>query len=136
MRVEREAFLCMVSTGWWPAQLQLGEEWAAAVGVGQEGEGPGMMLHQDGSRHQWVPGAYWDLIVTMDDATNEHYSMFFVDSAGQSCGRCLRRRGGAAGLGILLDLVEHLNRQPVQPFGDANHVAQHQQRTLEGFDTF
>lgn len=43
---------------------------------------PGMMLHQDGSRHQWVPGVYWDLIVTMDDATNEHYSMFFVDEEG------------------------------------------------------
>jgi transposase len=43
---------------------------------------PGMMLHQDGSTHQWVPGVYWDLIVTMDDATNEHYSMFFVDEEG------------------------------------------------------
>jgi hypothetical protein len=39
---------------------------------------PGMMLHQDGSRHEWVVGQQWDLIVTMDDATNEHYSMFFV----------------------------------------------------------
>jgi len=29
-----------------------------------------------------VPGQYWDLIVTMDDATNEHYSMFFVDEEG------------------------------------------------------
>lgn len=43
---------------------------------------PGMMLHQDGSRHQWVEGAQWDLIVTMDDATNEHYSMFFVKEEG------------------------------------------------------
>jgi transposase len=43
---------------------------------------PGMMLHQDGSRHEWVPGKKWDLIVTMDDATNEHYSMFFVDEEG------------------------------------------------------
>jgi len=43
---------------------------------------PGMMLHQDGSPHQWVPGVNWDLIVTMDDATNEHYSMFFVDEEG------------------------------------------------------
>lgn len=42
----------------------------------------GMMLHQDGSRHEWVPGKLWDLIVTMDDATNEHYSMFFVDEEG------------------------------------------------------
>jgi hypothetical protein len=43
---------------------------------------PGMMLHQDGSRHEWVSGKMWDLIVTMDDATNEHYSMFFVDEEG------------------------------------------------------
>jgi transposase len=43
---------------------------------------PGMMLHQDGSSHQWVSGKKWDLIVTMDDATNEHYSMFFVDEEG------------------------------------------------------
>ena len=45
---------------------------------------PGMMLHQDGSRHEWVTGKKWDLIVTMDDATNEHYSMFFVDEEGTS----------------------------------------------------
>ena len=43
---------------------------------------PGMMLHQDGSRHEWVVGRKWDLIVTMDDATNEHYSMFFVEEEG------------------------------------------------------
>ena len=42
----------------------------------------GMMLHQDGSRHEWVPGKVWDLIVTMDDATNTHYSMFFVEEEG------------------------------------------------------
>jgi transposase len=43
---------------------------------------PGMLIHQDGSTHQWVVGQQWDLIVTMDDATNEHYSMFFVDQEG------------------------------------------------------
>ena len=42
----------------------------------------GMMLHQDGSTHQWVANKMWDLIVTMDDATSEHYSMFFVDQEG------------------------------------------------------
>ena len=42
----------------------------------------GMMLHQDGSTHEWVPGVTWDLIVTMDDATNEHYSMFFCEEEG------------------------------------------------------
>ena len=43
---------------------------------------PGMMIHQDGSRHEWVAGQQWDLIVTMDDATSEHYSMFFVEEEG------------------------------------------------------
>lgn len=42
----------------------------------------GMMIHQDGSTHQWVPGQQWDLINTMDDATSEHYSMFFVGQEG------------------------------------------------------
>lgn len=42
----------------------------------------GMMLHQDGSSHEWVLGKKWDLIVTMDDATNEHYNAFFVDEEG------------------------------------------------------
>ena len=39
---------------------------------------PGMMLHQDGSTHEWVPGQWWDLIVTMDDATSDIPSAFFV----------------------------------------------------------
>lgn len=43
---------------------------------------PGMMLHQDGSTHEWVPGRMWDLIVTMDDATSEIYSGFFVEEEG------------------------------------------------------
>jgi hypothetical protein len=45
---------------------------------------PGMMLHQDGSTHEWVPGVQWDLILTMDDATNEHYSLFFIEEEGTS----------------------------------------------------
>jgi transposase len=42
----------------------------------------GMMIHQDGSTHQWVPGEMWDLIITFDDANTEHYSMFFVEEEG------------------------------------------------------
>jgi len=42
----------------------------------------GMLLHQDGSTHEWVAQRHWDLIVTMDDATNEHYSMFFAEEEG------------------------------------------------------
>jgi len=43
---------------------------------------PGMMIHQDGSTHEWVAGKMWDLIVTMDDATSECYSMFFCEEEG------------------------------------------------------
>jgi transposase len=45
---------------------------------------PGMMLHQDGSRHLWLPGLerQIDLIVTMDDATSEIYSAFLVEEEG------------------------------------------------------
>jgi transposase len=46
---------------------------------------PGMMLHQDGSRHAWLAAVDpLDLIVTMDDATNEIYSAFLVDEEGTS----------------------------------------------------
>lgn len=43
---------------------------------------PGMMIHQDASTHEWVSGQKWDLVSTMDDATNEHYSMFFCEQEG------------------------------------------------------
>lgn len=45
---------------------------------------PGMMLHQDGSRHLWVPalGRQVDLIATLDDATSELYSAFLVEEEG------------------------------------------------------
>ena len=44
---------------------------------------PGMMLHQDGSRHVWLAGLpAMDLIVTMDDATSEIYSAFLLEEEG------------------------------------------------------
>jgi transposase len=43
---------------------------------------PGMMVHQDASTHRWVSDALWDLVVTMDDATGEHTSMFFCHQEG------------------------------------------------------
>ena len=42
----------------------------------------GMMLHQDASTHEWVGGEWWDLVVTMDDATGEVLSGFFVEEEG------------------------------------------------------
>jgi hypothetical protein len=44
---------------------------------------PGMMLFQDGSTHAWLDGqAPLDLIVTLDDANSEVYSMFLVEEEG------------------------------------------------------
>ena len=43
------------------------------------------MLHQDGSRHHWIPGGVdlaLDLIVTLDDATGAIYSAFLVEEEG------------------------------------------------------
>ena len=60
---------------------------------------PGMMLHQDGSRHHWVAEVEWDLIVTMDDATSEIYSAFFVEQEGtMSSFQALREVIGTRGL--------------------------------------
>lgn len=43
----------------------------------------GMMLHQDGSRAEWLNGQPGlDLIVTMDDATSTVYSAFLVEEEG------------------------------------------------------
>ena len=39
-----------------------------------------MMLHQDGSRHEWLEGRPpLDLIVTLDDATGAIYSAFLIE---------------------------------------------------------
>ncbi|MGQ9659922.1 MAG: hypothetical protein ACUVT0_07490, partial [Thermochromatium sp.] len=38
--------------------------------------------HRRAPVDEWMPGQYWDLIVTRDDATNEHDAMFFVEEEG------------------------------------------------------
>jgi hypothetical protein len=43
----------------------------------------GMMLHQDGSRAEWLAGQPGlDLIVTLDDATSTIYQAFLVEEEG------------------------------------------------------
>ena len=44
----------------------------------------GMMLHQDASTHAWLAGdaGKQDLVMTMEDATSEIYSIFLVDEEG------------------------------------------------------
>jgi transposase len=47
---------------------------------------PGMLLHQDASRHAWLPGTgqQHDLVVTLDDATSAIYSAFLVEEEGSA----------------------------------------------------
>ena len=60
---------------------------------------PGMLLHQDGSRHAWIEGLpAMDLIVTLDDATSEIYSMLLVEEEGtaltcETLGEVIGERG-------------------------------------------
>jgi transposase len=65
---------------------------------------PGMMLHQDGSRHQWLEGrGALDLIVTMDDATGAIYSAFLTEEEGTaSTFRALKQVSLAHGLPMSL----------------------------------
>jgi transposase len=65
---------------------------------------PGMMLHQDGSRYEWLGGrAALDLIVTMDDATSAIYSALLVAEEGTvSTFRALEEVFGRHGLPLSL----------------------------------
>ncbi len=92
----------------------------------------GMMLHQDGSRHAWLPGCdqAFDLIVTMDDATSEIYSAFLVEEEGtQSSFRGLREVIEAHGLfcSLYTDRGGHYFYTPV-----AGEPVDKEQRTQVG----
>ncbi len=65
---------------------------------------PGMMLHQDASRYAWLPGEPpLDLVVTMDNATNEIYSALLVEEEGTaSTFRALLEVFGRHGLPLSL----------------------------------
>ena len=59
----------------------------------------GMLLHQDASRHEWLPGRRDDLVVTLDDATSAIYSAFLVEEEGTASSfRGLREVIGRHGL--------------------------------------
>jgi transposase len=89
----------------------------------------GMMLHQDGSRHVWIEGLpAMDLIVTLDDATSEVYSMFLVEEEGTaSTLRALREVIEAHGLfcSLYTDRGSHYFHTPKA--GEAVSKTQHTQ---------
>ena len=100
--------------GWGYTWLKLHLQWKGVVGKAPRKGAhrrkrerrplPGMMLHQDGSRHAWLEGeAPLDLIVTLDDATGEIYSAFLVEEEGTaSTFRALKEVFGQHGLPMSL----------------------------------
>jgi hypothetical protein len=76
-----------------------------------------MLLHQDGSRHAWLEGQPpLDLIVTLDDATSEVYSLFLVEEEGTaSTFRALREVVERHGLfcALYTDRGSHYFHTPV-----------------------
>lgn len=65
---------------------------------------PGMMLHQDASKHEWLGGQpAFDLIVTLDDATSAILSAFLAPEEGTaSTFRALEEVFGRHGLPLSL----------------------------------
>jgi transposase len=100
--------------GWGYTWLKLHLQWKGVVGKAPRKGAhrrkrerrplPGMMLHQDGSRHAWLEGeAPLDLIVTLDDATGTIYSAFLIEEEGTaSTFRALNEVFSAHGLPMSL----------------------------------
>ena len=89
---------------------------------------PGMMLHQDGSRHEWLEGEpALDLIVTLDDATGAIYSAFLVEEEGTaSTFRALKEVFSQHGLPMSLytDRGSHYFRTTKAGEIDRDHLTQ------------
>jgi transposase len=100
--------------GWGYTWLKLHLQWVGVVGKAPRKGAhrrkrerrplPGMMLHQDGSRHEWLEGEpALDLIVTLDDATGAIYSAFLIEEEGTaSTFRALKEVFGKHGLPMSL----------------------------------
>jgi len=57
------------------------------------------MLHQIATKHDWIPGRIWHLVLTLDDATSRVYSGFFAEETGvRSSFRGIRETVLAKGL--------------------------------------
>ena len=124
--------------GWGYTWLKLHLQWAGVVAKAPRKGAhrrkrerrplPGMMLHQDGSRHEWLEGqAPLDLIVTLDDATGAIYSAFLVEEEGTaSTFRALKEVFSEHGLPMSLytDRGSHYFRTTKAGEIDRSHLTQ------------
>src|SRR6202051_4970895 len=124
--------------GWGYTWTKLHLQWAGVVAKAPRKGGhrrkrerrplPGMMLHQDGSRHAWLEGQpALDLIVTLDDATGAIYSAFLVEEEGTaSTFRALNEVFGEHGLPMSLytDRGAHYFRTTKAGEIDRSHLTQ------------
>src|SRR5512136_2521979 len=77
---------------------------------------PGMLLHIDGSQHQWFQDERWyDLVVTLDDATSQiYYAQLVEEEATRTVMAALREVIEAQGLFCALysDRASHFFQTP------------------------
>src|SRR6516165_10394217 len=124
--------------GWGYTWLKLHLQWAGVVAKAPRKGAhrrkrerrplPGMMLHQDGSRHEWLEGQpALDLIVPLDDAPGAIYSAFLVEEEGTaSTFRALNEVCAEHGLPMSLytDRGGHYFHTPKAGEIDRNHLTQ------------
>jgi transposase len=124
--------------GWGYTWTKLHLQWAGVVAKAprkgahrrkrERRPGPGMMLHQDGSRHAWLEGeAPLDLIVTLDDATGAIHSAFLIEEEGTaSTFRALKEVFSEQGLPMSLytDRGAHYFRTTKAGEIDRSHLTQ------------
>src|SRR6202166_4987871 len=123
--------------GWGYTWLKLHLQWAGVVAKAPRKGAhrrkrerrplPGMMLHQDGSRHAWLEGQPLDLIVTLDDATGTIYSAFLIEEEGTaSTFRALKEVFSEHGLPMSLytDRGSHYFRTTKAGEIDRSHLTQ------------
>ena len=73
----------------------------------------GMLIHQISARGEWTAGCTWDLVLTMDDATNRVHSGFLVEEVGiwsvfRGIRETLERRGSFDGISVRIALPPRL----------------------------
>lgn len=83
----------------------------------------GMLIHLIASRHEWTAGQTWDLLLTVDDATNRVHAGFFVaETTIWSIFRGIREtleKGLFDSLGLGVDLSSRLTGTETAFGGDA-----------------
>lgn len=82
------------------------------------------MIHQEGRTHEWVSELKGDWILTLDEATREHDSMFFVEAEGTASSMRGVREGSEARPPVQFVLPRPGPSLCQRPSGGVSRIAQ------------